>query len=249
MTPAPHTPKPLAPMPLKESLMLFLVPSVVFIALTYAVLPLLQNTFGLHPLLVWYLTGLMMFVPLFTLALLMAKRDGYAATPAILLERLRLQPPSAKDWLWILAGLVAVLVLTGAVFGLWHLASTLFGLRPMQMTPPFLHLEGAPKPPLWMLLVWFPFWFFNIMGEELLWRGYILPRQMAAHGNRAWLLNAALWTAFHACFGLDMIVLLLPLLFVLPWLAASRRNTWTGIALHGFLNGVPSLLIVLGVIH
>jgi|GEM_PF-4573715 len=36
-----HTPKPLTPMPLRESLLLFLVPAMVFVFLTYVLLPAL----------------------------------------------------------------------------------------------------------------------------------------------------------------------------------------------------------------
>ena len=37
----------------------------------------------------------------------------------------------------------------------------------------------------------------NIGGEELWWRGIILPRQELAFGKWAWLVNGLLWDLFH----------------------------------------------------
>ena len=38
----------------------------------------------------------------------------------------------------------------------------------------------------WLLAAWVPCWVLNIMGEEILWRGVMVPRQEAALGRRAW---------------------------------------------------------------
>jgi len=35
----------------------------------------------------------------------------------------------------------------------------------------------------WLFLAWLPYFFFNIVGEELLWRGYLLPRQVGVLGR------------------------------------------------------------------
>ncbi len=57
---------------------------------------------------------------------------------------------------------------------------------------------GIPLAGQW----WLPFFFlvamfFNIFGEELLWRGFILPRQELAHGSWTWIIHGLLWTGFH----------------------------------------------------
>ncbi len=37
----------------------------------------------------------------------------------------------------------------------------------------------------------------NIGGEELWWRGYVLPRQELAFGRAAWVVHGICWSAFH----------------------------------------------------
>lgn len=51
----------------------------------------------------------------------------------------------------------------------------------------------------WWILTYYIFILlcFNIAGEELWWRGYILPRQEAASGKIASLMHGLLWAAFH----------------------------------------------------
>lgn len=146
--------------------------------------------------------------------------------------------------------MLAVTIASGVLFGgaLW-LARGL-GLAEPATTPPFLQglnlAQGTGSPVL--LATWVVFFAFNILGEELFWRGYILPRQELAFGSRAWMINGALWALFHLSFGWSLLLMLLPLLFVAPWPVQRRRNVWLGIILHGLYNGVPSLLLALGVL-
>jgi membrane protease YdiL (CAAX protease family) len=68
------------------------------------------------------------------------------------------------------------------------------------------------------LAAWIVFFFFDILGEELFWRGYILPRQELVFGRRAWLVNSTLWAMFHLAFGWSMLLMLAPILIIGPWL-------------------------------
>jgi len=80
---------------------------------------------------------------------------------------------------------------------------------------------------------------FNIGGEELWWRGIILPRQELAFGTKAWLVNGTLWGLFHMFYFTDLRVavghfaITMPLAFV----AQRSRSTWPGIVYH-YLYGV-----------
>ena len=44
----------------------------------------------------------------------------------------------------------------------------------------------------------------NVAGEELWWRGYLLPRQELVHGRATWIVHGVLWAAFHLFFQMTM---------------------------------------------
>jgi membrane protease YdiL (CAAX protease family) len=66
----------------------------------------------------------------------------------------------------------------------------------------------------WLLLVWLPYLILNIMGEELLWRGVMLPRQEASFGTNTWIVHGMGWALFHVAFGWKLLLTMLPLIFI-----------------------------------
>jgi membrane protease YdiL (CAAX protease family) len=89
--------------------------------------------------------------------------------------------------------------------------------------------------------------FGNIAGEELWWRGYLLPRQEAASGSVAWLFHGLFWAAFHLFFqatAWDMIRMM-PTCCALAFVAQYRKSTWPGIVAHTVANGG----VLIGILH
>jgi hypothetical protein len=74
------------------------------------------------------------------------------------------------------------------------------------------------------LLAWLPFFFFNIFGEELWWRGYIQPRQELLTKRYTWLVHGALWSLFHIGIGWSVIFLALPNFFILPFSSTNKKK-------------------------
>ncbi len=97
---------------------------------------------------------------------------------------------------------------------------------------------GIPLAGAWWVLFYYAtvMLLFNIGGEELWWRGYVLPRQELAFGPYAWLVHGFLWSAFHLFMQptlsdtLRMSVTGLALSFI----AQRTQNTWPGIIGHSF---------------
>jgi membrane protease YdiL (CAAX protease family) len=89
----------------------------------------------------------------------------------------------------------------------------------------------------------------NIAGEELWWRGYLLPRQELAHGKWAWLVHGVLWAAFHLFFQFTLwdMVRMVPTCCALAFVAQDRKNTWPGVVGHTLGNSVLLLQIVKGI--
>ena len=237
------------PMPLWVSAVMFGVPTVVFYIATRLLIPLLDSSTAVHPALLWFAVGgVVVFIPLFITALVAARMDGFGTSINQVMRRLRLSRMTAADWLWALIATVLILVLTMAVMAAANALLTVFGLPPLQTSPPFLHFDPLVGGQRWILLAWIPFFFFNIMGEEMLWRGYILPRQELSHGSFAWLLNSLLWLVFHLCFGWQVVVVLLPILFILPYVVQKRGNTWIGVVIHALVNGPAFVMVSLGLV-
>jgi membrane protease YdiL (CAAX protease family) len=100
----------------------------------------------------------------------------------------------------------------------------------------------------WGLLAYYlaAMFIFNILGEELWWRGYILPRQELAFGARAWIVNGTLWALFHFFYHttLGVLVSYLPTTLAIAYVAQRTRNTWPGIIGHMVSNLALPLLIL-----
>jgi membrane protease YdiL (CAAX protease family) len=78
--------------------------------------------------------------------------------------------------------------------------------------------------------------------------GIILPRFEERVGKYAWILNSALWAVFHVAFGLGNIIILIPTLIVVPFVAQKTGNTWTAVILHSILSGPGFMAIAFGLI-
>jgi membrane protease YdiL (CAAX protease family) len=235
-------------MPLPLSFLYFGIPSVYFWLLTRYFTPYLNSTVGMHAAMSWFITGFLIFIPLFSAAIAFAKKEGNAESFKALAERLRLKKFTKKDWAWAMVGLVAIFVFTGLIMGISLILSKKFGIPALKTTPDFMEFEPFKAGERWMLLVWVSMFFFNIVGEEIFWRGYIMPRQELANGKYAWLFNSVLWGVFHISFGRDLLIIALPALIILPYAVYKTKNTAVGIFIHGLFNGPMFVLVSLGII-
>jgi len=109
---------------------------------------------------------------------------------------------------------------------------------------------GIPLAGRWWLAVYYAAVLLlgNVAGEELWWRGYVLPRQELAHGAAAWLVHGALWAAFHLFFQWSLwdLVRMVPTCCALAFVAQHCRNTWPGVVGHTFGNSGLLIQIVRG---
>jgi membrane protease YdiL (CAAX protease family) len=75
-------------------------------------------------------------------------------------------------------------------------------------------------------------WMFNtVLGEELLFRGLLLPRMNRAFGRADWLANGALIAAYHLHMPWAIPGILADA-FVLAYPTTRYRSAWIGIAVH-----------------
>jgi membrane protease YdiL (CAAX protease family) len=216
-----------------------------FFLLLFTFFPFLKSNFVFNPFLYWFITGYFLFIPLFLISVIAVKHEGNRSIKEIL-QALNIKKLSLKDWQYTIIGTILIFFFTGIVFGGSLLLNKYFGLPLLNSTPWFLKemrpFQGIEK---LLLFVWLPMFFFNIFGEEMLWRGYIQSRMK---GKYAWLLCCLLWTIFHIPFGFGIIILAIPALLIIPYLFHKRKNTLIAIIAHGIYNGPIFILIALGVI-
>jgi CAAX protease family protein len=74
--------------------------------------------------------------------------------------------------------------------------------------------------------------FNTVLGEELLWRGYLLPRMNRAFGRGDWAANGALFAAYHLHVPWLMPITLLVDTFALSYPSKRYQSAWIGIAVH-----------------
>ena len=83
----------------------------------------------------------------------------------------------------------------------------------------------------------------TVLGEELLFRGVLLPRMRGAFGDRDWVANGVLFGAYHLHVPWAIPGALLDT-FVIARPARRYESAWIGIAVHSSQTVVISLLVL-----
>jgi membrane protease YdiL (CAAX protease family) len=99
----------------------------------------------------------------------------------------------------------------------------------------------------WYGLLLAMFLFNTVLGEELLFRGYLLPRMNGAFGRGDWVVNGLLFTGYHLHVPWVMPGTLVES-FLLAYPTKRFRSAWIGIAVHSAQSvffAIALLMIVL----
>src|SRR5918912_1425408 len=88
--------------------------------------------------------------------------------------------------------------------------------------------------------------FNTVLGEELLFRGFLLPRMNGAFGRRDWVANGILFAGYHLHMPWAIPTALLDT-FILAYPSKRYRSAWIGIAVHS-AQSVVITAIVLGLV-
>ncbi|HEY7793339.1 MAG TPA: CPBP family intramembrane glutamic endopeptidase [Gaiellaceae bacterium] len=95
----------------------------------------------------------------------------------------------------------------------------------------------------WYALLLVSFVFNTVLGEELLFRGFLLPRMHGAFGRGDWVANGVLFTFYHLHVPWAMPATLLDTFF-LAYPSKRYRSAWIGIAVHSAQSVVLALLLL-----
>lgn len=159
-----------------SSILMFLIPGFLFWAHLNWTVPVISNLLQYSVYASWVVVGtFFLFLPLFLFTLYLLKRDNYRLDLSSILKRLRIKKMTRSDWLWTGLSLMTAIVIAGAIVILLLVsplnidATALKEISPIETS----RLVGTEQ---YFFLLLPVFFFFNYVGEEMLWRGYILPR-------------------------------------------------------------------------
>ena len=227
-----------------KSLSIFGTAGLILFLETHFLIPWLSKTTGIETVVCWFLVaGLGMFLPLLLAAYFMLKSEGVLNKQGLMSKRLRFKKIRFHDWLWGFSAIVAIGLLSMFVMKGLELIS-----GPIDSQPPFMQFEQLSSGRYWILLAWFPYWILNIMGEEILWRGVIFPRQEIVFGRYTWIFHGLCWSLFHIPFGWQLFLTMLPILFIQSLAVQKTKNTWIGVFIHAVINGPSFIAISLGIL-
>lgn len=227
----------------KKTITIFGLSTLYFFILLFTLLPFLKSHFVLNPALYWFITGYFLFIPLLMLAIILTEIEGNKSKIEIL-NALNIKPMTKKDCFFSVVFTSLVFAFTGLIFQISLILNKYFGISQLNTTPWFMKINPFQGNDRFLLLIWLPMFVFNIVGEEFLWRGYIQSRLQC---KLSWLLCSLLWLMFHLPFGMDLMIMLLPVIILLPYAFDKTHNTLVGVFIHGVYNGPIFVLVALGI--
>ncbi|MFA5848319.1 MAG: CPBP family intramembrane glutamic endopeptidase [Bacteroidales bacterium] len=226
------------------SFTIYIPAAILMYCLTKYLIPYLSDKTGQETILFWFIVaGLGIFLPLIITGILILKLEGFSISKKTWNERLRFRKITKSDMIWCFVGLVLV-----GIFSMLIMKGLELIIGKFDHSPSFMSFEPLTNGRYWLLLVWLPYWILNILGEEFLWRGVMLPRQEVAFGKNAWLIHGFGWGLFHIAFGWQLLLTLIPLIFIQSYIVQRTKNSWIGVIMHGGLNGPSFIAICFGLI-
>ena len=199
---------------------------------------------------------------LFVLSMIIVRKEEGDLRWATVKRRLHLNVPQdprtgearRRLWLWVIPFIIGNVV--------WGVAITPIAEKIWVSVFPFLaeapgHSSAAlfESPEILQQLVgawWFfgllvVFSIFNVLGEEFLFRGVLLPRMQAVFGKWNWVANGTLSAFYHLHQPWTIAANVLQGVFLLAFPRWRFRSTWMGVIVHSAQSVFFSFLI-LGVI-
>jgi len=184
----------------------------------------------------------------FVLVMILLYQETGSLRWSILKERLWLNAPRSpktgevrKLFLWWLIPLVLLkagheIMLSGVVDKLW------ISLFPFLAEPAGFSMGAALSSPEWkakmvgawgiLILFIFQAIFNTIIGEELLFRGLLLPRMSGVFGKWDWVMNGLLFGLYHLHQPWGMLNSAIEGIFLLALPSRTYRSVWFGIVVH-----------------
>ena len=232
----------LKPIGLAYSTALFVIPGLVT-ALLYTFGFDYVQTLGYSASNAMMLVAAASFVMLFVQFAILYTAEGNAWSFDALATRLRFRRMTGWQWFWTF---IVFLFVTGAYLGIFYLGVVQAYASVFPLPDWYRAVPGDVVGVYWLIGARLGLLLINVMAEELLWRGFILPRQEITHGRWTFLIHGVQWTLYHIMKPWEMLMLL-PGCIAYAILATWSKNIVPGIMVHFLFNGLGVVLLTLAV--
>jgi CAAX protease family protein len=225
--------------------------------LTWVVAPALIPISPLHPGLTFWLVIIAGMAWQFVVTLVILHHELGTLRWSVVPKRIWLQTPrdpktdqpNRKLWWWVT---IPVVIDTALVYFLGrYLDAPMAWLFPALKAPAYMDIMQLVSPQFvgqwWIMGIVLTSLLFNyFLGEELLWRGVLLPKMQGVFGKYDWVANAIVFGLYHVHKPWSLPSVMVTNL-TYSWPAARFRSNWMSIVVHG-LEGLPVLIMPLAVI-
>ncbi len=206
--------------------------------------PWLSERLAITPDTAMKLASVVLYAAITVTGLLILRSEGTRLSLDALKVRLRIHNISKRQWALVLLG---VLVVDGTYIALSALGPMIADALPSWFSAPYRSAPDTELSGAYLTLLLFSALItFNVISEEFLWRGVLLPRQELAHGGSAWWIHGVQWTMFHWFQGW-YIPAILPGALVYGWLATRTKSIIPGLVLHFGLNGLGIIMMAIAI--
>ncbi len=222
--------------------------------ITWAVMPFLIDRTDVAPGLIFMPLIVVGLIWQGALSYIILRKEVVPFTRANLARRLWMNHPieprtggrNKRLYLW--AVLAAVVLFVWDQIGLLgFLDETWVDVFPAITQPEWAMLENLSDIAVghwWLLALLLPWTIFNyILGEELLFRGVLLPKMNGVFGNWDWVANAGLFTLYHFHQPWEMPSQLIPRDWIFPFITKRFRSFWMGVIVHGSIRAIGLYVI------
>jgi membrane protease YdiL (CAAX protease family) len=197
---------------------------------------------------------------LFVLSMIIVRKEEGDLRWTTIKRRLRLNAPQdpktgkigRRLWLWVILFLIASVVydlaITPSVDKLW------VSIFPFLAEPPGYNFDVIFESPEIVQRLVGAWWFLGLfvvmsvfntfLGEELLFRGVLLPKMEGVFGKWSWLANGVLFGLYHVHMPWAILQNVISGPFVLAFPSWRFRSTWMAVIVHSAQSVFFGLLIL-----
>jgi len=227
-----------------QLILLFGIPTILNFIACRILIPYLTETLKSLPIEIIYFisVGGLVLIPMFFGSIYLTVREINSVKVKDIFLRMRIKKLSLTDLIWTVSGFI-ILSITS-----FFIAKIILPGLNLDASPFFFKNMPLTNKYFWIIYVWPVFFFFNIFGEEFLWRGYIQPRQELLNKKYTWVVHGILWSVFHLPMGINLVLSAIPIFFILPGIVQIRKNTTISIIIHFIFGAFGFLTLAFGAV-